>query len=272
LKTSHLSLNGLWENYEVWFINLNFLHILFIIIGIILALILIFGLPRKKSLRKPSIEGIDSPDVAAAFEKMTNFLPFKLLHRKVLSQLKNYNPNGKLVDIGCGSGNVIIQIAKKFPNLDLIGVEISSEILELAKKRAFETKLNEKIDFKNGSVEKLPFPDNSIDFMLSTLSLHHWQEPTRALKEIYRVLKINGIILIFDFRRDSRKFFYGLLKFATKVVVPKALKRINEPLGSLQAGYNPAEINQIISQTPFNNIEIKPYLAWMFLKMVKRIE
>ncbi|GAH99324.1 unnamed protein product, partial [marine sediment metagenome] len=63
----------------------------------------------------------DNPEVAKAFEKMTNFLPFKLLRRKVISRLKKFNPSGKLVDIGCGSGNLIIQIAEKLPKLNLVG-------------------------------------------------------------------------------------------------------------------------------------------------------
>ena len=215
------------------------------------------------------MEGIDSPEVAAAFEKVTNLLPFKLLYRKVLSQLKLYNLKNSLLDVGCGSGNLIIQVAKKYPSLDLIGVDLSSEILELAKKKAVENNLNEKIVFKIGYVEHLPFPDKSVDFILSTLSLHHWEDPKQAFEEIFRVLKDGGVLLIFDFRRDARKFFYGLLKFATKVVVPKALKKINEPLGSLKAGYVFSEISQIISQTSFNNVDIKPYLAWMFIKLEK---
>ena len=234
-----------------------------------MVIILIYSLPRKKNLREPSMEGLDSPEVAAAFEKVTNLLPFKLLHRKVLSQLKLYNLKDSLLDVGCGSGNLIIQVAKKYPSLDLIGVDLSSEILELAKKKAIENNLNEKIVFKIGSVESLPFPDKSVDFILSTLSLHHWEDPKQAFEEIFRVLTDGGVLLIFDFRRDARKFFYGLLKFAMKVVVPKALKKINEPLGSLKAGYVFSEISQIISQTSFSNVDIKPYLAWMFIKLEK---
>ncbi len=234
-----------------------------------MIIILIYCLPRKKNLREPSLEGFDSPEVAAAFEKVTNFLPFKLLHRKVLSQLKLFNLNDSFIDVGCGSGNLIIQVAKKYPSLDLIGVDLSSEILELAKKKAAENKINEKIVFKIGSVENLPFPGKSVDFILSTLSLHHWEDPKHAFEEIFRVLKDGGVSLIFDFRRDARNFYYGLLKFVTKVVVPKALKKINEPLGSLKAGYVFSEISQIISQTSFINVDIKPYLAWMFIKLEK---
>lgn len=244
---------------------MSYWHAFFVIIGIISILILIFGLPRKKSTRQPNIEGLDNPEVAKAFEKMTNFLPFKLLRRKVISRLKKFNPSGKLVDIGCGSGNLIIQIAEKLPRLNLVGVDISSEILSFANKRAIEKKVDKKVEFKNGTVENLPFPNNSVDFIISTFSLHHWLNPIKAFKEIYRILKESGTFLIFDFRRDSRKFFYGFLTFITKVVAPKALKNINEPLNSIQASYTVDEIHKFFSQVSFQNTEIKPFLTWMFI-------
>ena len=56
-----------------------------IILGIIFVLIFIFGLPCKKSIRRPNIKGFDNPDVVKAFEKMTNFQPLKILRKKVLN-------------------------------------------------------------------------------------------------------------------------------------------------------------------------------------------
>ena len=152
----------------------------------------------------------------------------------------------------------------------MVGIDISSEILELAKKRAIEKQVDKKIEFKIGTVENLPFPNNSVDFIVSTLSLHHWIEPIKAFKEFYRVLNQNGTLLIFDFHRDSRKLFYSFLAFVTKMIVPKALKRINEPIGSLQASYTPNEVCRSFSQTTFQSPEIKLFLAWMFI-IVKKI-
>jgi len=249
---------------------MSFWCIFFAIIGIVIILIIIFGFPRKKkSPRKPNIEGLDNPEVAKAFEKMTNILPFRLLRKKVLSKLKDFNPKGTLVDLGCGSGNLIIQIAESFPDLNLIGIDISSEILEFAKKQALDRGLGKKIEFKIGNVEKLPFSNESIDFIISTFSLHHWVNPLKGFNEIHRVLKRDGTLLIFDFRRDSRKFFYGILTFATKVVVPKALKEIHEPIGSIQSSYAYNEIFQLISQTRFQNPKVKTFLAWMFISIIK---
>jgi len=248
---------------------MGFWQIFLLLLGVFIIIFLILALPRKINERVPSIEGIDAPEVAKSFERMARTPPFKLLRKKVISQIKKVNPIGNLIDLGCGSGNLIIQIAKAFPNLDLIGIDISKEIISLAEKRAKEHSLDRKITFKLGNVENMPFPDNSMDFIISTFSLHHWLDPMNAFKEIYRVLKKSGTCLIFDFRRNSRKFFYGLLTFATKIVVPKPLKNIKEPLGSLKAAYTAKEIIIILSHISFKKIEIKPYLAWMFIKLIK---
>ncbi|MFX1406019.1 MAG: class I SAM-dependent methyltransferase [Promethearchaeota archaeon] len=217
----------------------------------------------------PSIEGLDDHKVAEAFEKMNRTPPFKILRKKVISELKRLNPSGVILDLGCGTGNLIIKIAKAFPENEIIGIDISSEVLDIAKHNVEKKVINQDIKFKVGSAEDLPFPSESINLIISSLSLHHWLDPIKALNEIYRVLSKNGACLIFDFRRNSRKFFYGLLKFATYIVVPKALKEIKEPLGSLIASYTANEVIRIVEQSPFKTVKITPYLAWMFLNLKK---
>jgi len=115
----------------------------------------------------------------------------------------------------------------------------------------------------------LPFKDNTINFILTTLSLHHWSDPVKSFKEIIRVLKPEGHFLIFDFRRDARKLYYWFFKFITKVIVPKPLKRINEPLGSALASYTPEEVKEMLSKLEIKEINITPAKAWMFIEGVK---
>lgn len=245
--------------------TLIFWLIFFSIIGVIFALILIFGLPRKISMRIPNIEGIIEQDVADAFQKMTSFFFFRRLHNKVVKQLKKMDPSGKLVDIGCGAGNVLVKIAKAMPDLDLYGVDMSIEILELARNKAKKEGVKNKIEFKPGSGENLPFEDNSIDYVVSTLSLHHWLNPDQVFKQVERVLKPDGVFLIFDFRRDARKFWHAFFKFVTRILVPKPLKRIKEPYGSLIAAHTPSEVRKLLKGTGFQGIDIKGFLAWMLI-------
>ncbi len=242
-------------------------YLILIILSVIILFLIIFGLPRKKSARSPTIEGLDSPEVAKAYDRMSDILPFRILRKMIISRICKLNPSGRLIDAGCGPGNLIVQLAKEFTTLELIGVDISNEILKRAKIRA--TKHERKIEFKEGSVENLPFPNEYADFIISTLSLHHWINPGRAFQEIYRVLKKEGVALIFDFRRDSRKFYYGFLTFITKIIAPKALRNVNEPIGSLKSSYTPLEVQELISKEQIKDITIKPMLAWMFVQITK---
>ncbi len=239
------------------------------ILGGILLIAIIFGAPRKRCERVASLEGIDDAAVAKAFEWVTNFLPFKVLRKIVIRRLKTLHPIGTLVDIGCGSGKLLIEIARALPELKLIGVDIAEGMITQSHNNAVARGLGEKIEFKIGSAEHLPFGDGEVDCIVSTFSLHHWINPVVVFQEIIRVLKPGGIFLVFDFRRDARKVFYGLFHFATKVVVPKALKKIHEPLGSILASYTPVEIETLFAKNNIPQPEIQPSLSWMFLSIRK---
>lgn len=246
--------------------------LVWIILGIILVfivIILIFGLPRKQSERIYELEGIYDPEVANAFEKMNKLYPFKIIRSRVVSRIKKFNPQGMLVDVGCGSGRLLIQIAKKIDNIELLGVDVAGDMIEIARSKIEKLSLEKEIDLKKGTVENLPLPDDSVDFIVSTLSLHHWLNPIKAYAEFFRILKSGGTLLIFDFRRDSRKLCHWFIKFITKVISPKALKTIGEPLGSLQASYDLGELNKISTSSPFKDIRFDNALCWIFIESEK---
>ncbi len=75
--------------------------------------------------------------------------------------------------------------------------------------------------------------------VVSTLSLHHWQDPIMVFNEVSRVLRDGGSFLVFDLRRDMIAPAYLLIWFATHVVVPKGLKKAREPLWQSQRGLYP---------------------------------
>jgi len=93
---------------------------------------------------------------------------------------------GKILDIGCGNCRNLLP----FKNLDCYGVDFSREMLEQARK--FIKKNNFKVNLKLASAEKLPYQNNSFDYVLALAVLHHLKNPETAIKEIHRVLKNNG--------------------------------------------------------------------------------
>ena len=241
--------------------------LIWIILGIIIriAAFLAFGYPRVNTPREASTEGIENPEMVKAYNRISQWPQFKFLRKMVSREIKTHNPKGTIVDIGCGPGYLINDITKSLPHLHIIGVDISEEMLEAARNHSSSLDLNKQIKYRQGDVRELPFKDNTIDFVVSTLSLHHWSNPDEALQEIYRILKHKGQFIIFDFRRDSRRLFYWLLRFETKFIVPVPLRNIGEPLSSALSSYTITEADTIFRKSSFKQWKTKSGIGWMFV-------
>jgi ubiquinone/menaquinone biosynthesis C-methylase UbiE len=238
-------------------------------VSVLLLGFIVMGSLRTTLTRKTSFQGIEDPEVVNAYDRMSRMPQFALIRRMFVNELKRHDPEGLIVDVGCGPGYLMADIARKMPQAKITGVDISEEMLAAASKNLSLLGFGGRVEFRKGEAQRLPFGNSSIDNIVSTLSLHHWAQPAEAFQEIYRVLKPGGQLLLMDMRRDPRRFFYWLIIFATRIAPSfmgtKALRRINEPLGSILASYTPPELALMVSKIPFANASIKSGLGWFFL-------
>ena len=95
----------------------------------------------------------------------------------------------KYLDIGCGTGNYTIALSEK--GFDFVGIDPSQEMLKKAKLRKSD------VEWKEGRADDIPLDDNSVDGITAVLTVHHWDNLSRAFKELTRVLKSSGRIVIF---------------------------------------------------------------------------
>ena len=114
--------------------------------------------------------------------------------------LAEIKPVDKVLDVGCGTGNLAIAVKKLAGDKgEVFGIDPAAEMIEFASNKARKIKLD--IKFRIGAIENIPFPDNSFDVVLSTLMIHHLPGDELKLKgfsEIHRVLKPGGILLVVD--------------------------------------------------------------------------
>lgn len=109
----------------------------------------------------------------------------------------NINPEGTMLDLGCGEGRHIFGLMEKFPDLKCIGLDPHIESLDKASEglKFLESISNTKTNFLSGSAYLLPFSDDSFDLVVCSEVLEHLHDYKDAIKEINRVLKPGGQFL-----------------------------------------------------------------------------
>ncbi len=113
------------------------------------------------------------------------------------------NRNTKILDIACGSGGLTLLCQRQ--GLDCYGVDINRKLIEIARRMA--RLLNLKDKFYTSPSEKLPFPSNYFDGVISNQTMEHVQDLDLALRECIRVLKPGGIFFLAA--PDYNSFYEG---------------------------------------------------------------
>ncbi|MFH1710909.1 MAG: class I SAM-dependent methyltransferase [Nanoarchaeota archaeon] len=121
-------------------------------------------------------------------------LLFKRIQRKIV-RIVGELENKDVLDVGCGTGSLIIMIYDKNKTNRFTGVDISENMIEAARKK---TSGHKNIEFIVGKTGNLPFDRDRFDYVISSVSFHHWPEHEMALKELYDLVKPSGKLLIAD--------------------------------------------------------------------------
>jgi ubiquinone/menaquinone biosynthesis C-methylase UbiE len=122
-------------------------------------------------------------------------LMFDRVHRVVLdlvaSQCGGIAPQ-RVLDVGCGTGRLLRKVGAHWPAAELTGVDATEEMIEVARRSTPAA------TFYVGVAESLPLPDDSMDMVLSTDSLHHWNDRAAGVREVTRVLRPGGRFFLAD--------------------------------------------------------------------------
>lgn len=146
------------------------------------------------------IEGIPAPGAYIFYlTTKTRKGLYETLSEEIVSKLDS----GKVLDVGTGSGNLPMEIAKRAPNLKIIGIDLSKVLIKIARKNAKREGLEDAVRFEVGSTYDLKFEDSYFDLVISLAGLHHLKYPLRAFNEIYRVLKPSREAWLYDLIRDA---------------------------------------------------------------------
>jgi len=159
----------------------------------------------------------------------------------------------KILEVGCSTGYITRYVAQKF-DCEIIGVDLSTLLLDIAEEESSKLKLNN-ISFKYANVEHLPFSDDTFDIIYGEAITALVSDPLRVLNEYHRVLKPGGKIATLDlFMRESldSKFVGETNEMMSAVIGAQVKIR----------GFQ--EWEQIFNESGFDSIKIYDYYEDLF--------
>ncbi|HCW52522.1 MAG TPA: SAM-dependent methyltransferase [Clostridium sp.] len=162
----------------------------------------------------------------------------KCMYDEILNRVLSV-PNGNILDLGCGNGNILKLLEEKTSS-NLYGLDLSDNMISEAKKR-----LGKNVTLTVGDSENLPYKNDKFDVIICNASFHHYPHPDIVLKEIHRVLKDNGVFILgdptipFNLFRNIFNFF---LKYSNS--------------GDYKI-YNQKEINHLLNKNNFKIYKFK---------------
>jgi len=151
------------------------------------------------------IEGIPGPGAKIYSTVVAGSPITQDFYREVTGEIASKVSSGKILDIGTGPGYVPIEVARAAQNVEVKAIDISSAMVMIARQKAEDAGLSQRVQFEYGSAEHIPYGDGYFDLLVSTLSFHHWANRTECLKEMHRVLKTGGEAWIYEIRKDTTK-------------------------------------------------------------------
>ena len=153
-------------------------------------------------------------------------------------------PDAYILDIGCGGGKGVHELAMYSPNGKVYGIDYSEDMVQLSKTVNHALIKKGIVEVTHGNVSSLPFADNMFDIVTAFESYYFWPDLNGDLKEIKRVLKPGGTLLIVNEAYKDDKFEKRNSKWAKLIDMQlHSPKEYNDFL--LKAGYHIVKVNNI---------------------------
>lgn len=190
--------------------------------------------------------------IAPTYDKLNRILSLRIdtiWRKNVIKLLKKQQPK-TILDIATGTADLAIAMKEVQPS-KIVGLDLSEEMLQVGRKKINNKQLDTLIEMVKGDSENLQFKDQSFDAITCAFGVRNFGNLQAGLKEMCRVVKDNGQVIILEFSKPKNTFFQKIYYFYFFNVLPF--------VGNLLSGdnraytYLPESVNAFPSGEAFAN-------------------
>lgn len=175
---------------------------------------------RSNKSKKQEVESMFD-GISSTYDKLNRILSLGIDKgwRKKLINKVDIDKVTKALDVATGTGDLCYALNQKGIS-NVVGLDLSSGMLEVAKAKLPSKKENGKISFLHGDAENLPFDDNTFDLVTVSFGVRNFENLAKGLAECKRVLNPSGQILILEFSQPRTVGFKNIYRFYSGKILP----------------------------------------------------
>lgn len=156
---------------------------------------------NQEQTKKEQVEQMFD-NIAPTYDRLNHILSFnidKLWRRRVVRILRKSNPD-MVMDMATGTGDLAIAMAHRIKDVRILGIDLSEEMLAVARQKIESEGVSDRIEVKKGDAENLTFVDSeTMDAATVAFGVRNFENLEKGLAEIYRTLRTGGKLIVLEF-------------------------------------------------------------------------
>ena len=144
----------------------------------------------------------------------------RVWRRRVVGEVRRAKP-GRILDVATGTGDLAIAMARRIRDVQVLGVDLSEQMLAVARRRIEARGLDGRIVLDRGDAERLAVADASVDVATVAFGVRNFGDLGAGLRELARTIKPGGKVVILEFSRPRNRVFRALYEFYSYKILPR---------------------------------------------------
>ena len=172
----------------------------------------------------------------------------RVWRRRVVGEVRRAKP-GRILDVATGTGDLAIAMARRIRDVQVLGVDLSEQMLAVARRKIEARGLDGRIVLDRGDAERLAVADASVDVATVAFGVRNFGDLGAGLRELARTIKPGGKVVTLEFSRPRNRVFRALYEFYSYKILPRICGLVSRDKRAYE--YLPASVGEFPAPAEF---------------------